>query len=143
MSPCSRVCLPRNSSSAQPAATHHGVATPARRWATSLGVQQDDHLAGSASISADDNSVPPSGGSPLDIAKGSVDEAERVPGRIREDPEALAARAQPARAQLQGPRLAGVQIVDEEVEVGLLRVGWIRPAGRAVFADPLEHQAPA
>jgi hypothetical protein len=40
-----------------------------------------------------------------------------------------------------GPRPAGVEVVDEEVEVGLLRVRRNRPAGLVVAADPLEHQA--
>ena len=61
MSPCSRVRVPRNRSSAQPAATHQGAAIPAKWYATSLGVQQDDHLAPRASISAGDSSTPPSG----------------------------------------------------------------------------------
>ena len=61
MSPWSRVCLPRNRSSAQPAATHQGVVIPARCRATWPGVQHDDHLASRASISAGDSSVPPTG----------------------------------------------------------------------------------
>jgi type IV secretory pathway TraG/TraD family ATPase VirD4 len=52
---CSRVCALRNRSSAQPAATHQGAAIPARRCATSPGVQHDDHLA----ISPGDSSMPP------------------------------------------------------------------------------------
>src|ERR1700756_4030251 len=61
MSPCSRVCPPRNKSSAQPAATHQGTAMPDRWRATSPGDQQDDHRASSASLSAGENSMPPRG----------------------------------------------------------------------------------
>jgi hypothetical protein len=64
-----------------------------------------------------------------------------VAGWVGEDPEAFTAGAQPAGAQRQCPRPAGVEVVDEEVEVGLLRVRRNRPAGLVVVADPLEHQA--
>jgi hypothetical protein len=64
-----------------------------------------------------------------------------VPGRVGEDPEALAARAQPGRAQLEGAGLDGVEVVDEDVEVRLLRVRRVRPAGRVVPAHLLEHHA--
>jgi hypothetical protein len=55
-----------------------------------------------------------------------------VAGRVGEDPEALAAGVHAGRAQLQRPGLAGVEIVDNEVEVGLLRARRVRPAGRVV-----------
>src|ERR1700722_8626628 len=71
MSPCSGVCLPRNRSSAQPAATYQGAVTPARRRATSPGVHEDDHRASRASISAGDNSMPPAGSCSLTAARYS------------------------------------------------------------------------
>jgi hypothetical protein len=57
----SRICLPWNRSSAQPAATYQGVPIPANCCATSLGVQQENHLAWRASISPGDSSMPPLG----------------------------------------------------------------------------------
>lgn len=50
-----------------------------------------------------------------------------MPGRVGEDPEPLATPVQPRRAQLQSPRLAGVEIVDDDVEVRLLRMRRVRP----------------
>jgi hypothetical protein len=41
------------------------------------------------------------------------------------------------------PGLAGVEILDEQVEVGLLRVGRVWPAGLVVVAGLLEYQVPA
>lgn len=61
MVPCARVCLARNRSSAQPAATYQGVLIPANCCATSPGVQQDDHLAWRASTSSGDSSMRPLG----------------------------------------------------------------------------------
>ncbi len=53
----------------------------------------------------------------------------------------LPAAVQPGRAQLQRPRLAGVEVVDQDVEVRLLRAGRVRPPRRGVVADLLEHHA--
>jgi hypothetical protein len=55
--------------------------------------------------------------------------------------KALAASAQAGGTQLQCPGLTQIQVVDEEVEVGLLRVRRVRPARRVVAADLLEHHA--
>jgi hypothetical protein len=44
-----------------------------------------------------------------------------VAGRVGDDPEPLAACVQAGRAQLQRPRLADVEVADDDVEVRLLR----------------------
>src|SRR6478752_4495911 len=82
---------------------------------------------------------------PAAVRPGSVaqGQAERVPGRVREDPEAWAAAAQPGRARRQNLRLAGIEVADHDVEVRLLGPGRVRPSGWRVVADLLEHQAGA
>ncbi len=61
-------------------------------------------------------------------------------GRIGEGSELLPAAAEPALRPTPDSCLDGVEIVDDDVQVGLLRVRRVRPVERVVAADLLEHQ---
>src|SRR5262245_20852689 len=67
------------------------------------------------------------------------DEAERVADRVGEDPEPLAAAAQPAGTQLQGRLLASVKVLDENIEVHLLLDVRLRPGRRLEPRRPGER----
>ena len=66
-------------------------------------------------------------------------------GRIRHPlpfpPESLLIVARAGGTHLQCLGLTQIQVIDEEVEVGLLRVRRVRPARRVVAADLLEYHA--
>ena len=80
--------------------------------------------------------VPPISGS----APGSGSaEAERVAGRVEEDPERLSGLfGGLARTDLDHGRLGGIEVLDDHVEVHLLRVILARPTGRVVVLDLLD-----
>jgi len=64
------------------------------------------------------------------VSASAPGQAERVPGRVEEDPPSVAARlvVRFDRAQAQQQRLGLVQVVECEVEVDVLRRGVIGPA---------------
>src|SRR5829696_1642321 len=67
-------------------------------------------------------------------------DAEGVAGRVHEDPPPAAARLEPwlRRTQFHQCRLGAVQVVDDEVEVELLRNALVGPRRRPVVVDSLE-----
>src|SRR5699024_3835066 len=83
-----------------------------------------------------DCGLPPVAGS----APGSGSaEAERVAGRVEEDPERLSGLfGGLARTDLDHGRLGGIEVLDDHVEVHLLRVILARPTGRVVVLDLLD-----
>src|SRR4051794_4598420 len=69
-------------------------------------------------------------------------EAERVSGRVQEHPERRAGlMLVQRRAELEHRGLPGVEVVDDDVEVHLLRHLLPRPLGRGVALDLLEADA--
>ncbi len=69
-------------------------------------------------------------------------EAEGMAGGVEEDPEGLAGLVLGQRgAEGEDLRLGGVEVLDDDVEVELLRHLLARPRRRPVVLDPLEGQA--
>src|SRR5699024_11446943 len=67
-------------------------------------------------------------------------EAERVAGRVEEDPERLSGLfGGLARTDLDHGRLGGLEVLDDHVEVHLLRMILTRPTGRMVVLDLLDE----
>ena len=62
-------------------------------------------------------------------------------GWVGEDPERLAATAQPRRPQLESSRLARVEVVDDDIQVRLLWLGRIRRSRWVVPGDLLKEHA--
>jgi len=74
-------------------------------------------------------------------------ETERVSGRVGVDPVGFVIEHDtfPERDRAQGahPLIGDLEVVDPHIQVKLLRWPLVRPAGRAVIGDLLEHQAPS
>src|SRR6202042_2716601 len=72
-------------------------------------------------------------------------ETERVSGRVGVDPVGFVLEHDtfPERDRAQGahPLIGDLEVVDPHIQVKLLRWPLVRPAGRAVIGDLLEHQA--
>src|SRR5262249_42340319 len=68
-------------------------------------------------------------------------EAERVPGRVGVAPPAALPAGQPAGAQRQHLRLGGIDVVDHDVEMHLLRPAGVGPPRRLEAGRQLEPDA--
>ena len=74
-----------------------------------------------------------------------ADATERVSSRVGVDPVGFVLEHDtfPERDRAQGahPLIGDLEVVDPHIQVKLLRWPLVRPAGRAVIGDLLEHQA--